>query len=271
MSNSSELRSLGLVLAGAYRGGQFEIDPAWKSHQVVYVWTRGPDAAEILRVGIACGPHGFSNRYGSYNRWLDGRFKPDEATEQEKSRLFRLKLDDTCAVWARRVADKPTALREEADLRARFGPALELDLMAPGWAKSQLAAWRAGRAGQGVKPAAPRQQGPAPTASGSALTVAPSLKAVFAVLDHALTHLGLERSQVRDGWPYRKDGVQLCRIDPKNSKGCLRVWVGEQDEQTAPDSLRGQFRQKGWLVVWPEDRALAVEYILASVRRRTPA
>ena len=76
---------------------------------------------------------------------------------------------------------------------------------------------------------------------------------------------------MRDGWPYRKDGVQLCRIDPKNSKGCLRVWVGEQDEQTAPDSLRGQFRQKGWLVVWPEDRALAVEYILASVRRRTPA
>ena len=47
----------------------------------------------------------------------------------------------------------------------------------------------------------------------------------------------------------------------------MRVWVGEQDEQTAPNALRGSFKQKGWLVVWPQDHALACDFILASVRQ----
>lgn len=145
MSRTSELRTLGFEPAGRYQAGQFDLAPAWKSHEVVYVWTRGADAVDILRVGIACGANGFRNRYASYNRWLAGRFKPNDPTEQKKSQLFRQKLDDTCIVWARRVADKPSALREEADLRTRLGPVLELDLMTPGWAKQELAAWREAR------------------------------------------------------------------------------------------------------------------------------
>lgn len=145
MSRTSELRALGFEPAGRYQAGQFDLAPAWMSHEVVYVWTRGANAKDILRVGIACGLNGFRNRYASYNRWLAGRFKPNDPTEQKKSQLFRQKLDDTCVVWARRVADKPSALREEADLRARLGPVLELDLMTLGWAKKELAAWREAR------------------------------------------------------------------------------------------------------------------------------
>lgn len=270
MSRTSELRALGFEPAGRYQAGQFDLASAWKSHEVVYVWTRGADAIDILRVGIACGLNGFKNRYASYNRWLAGRFKPNDPTEQKKSQLFRQKLDDTCIVWARRVADKPSALREEADLRARLGPVLELDLMTPGWAKQELAAWRISNRSS----PAPQTSTPSPRTrempSSAPLSVAPSLKAVFADLDQGLTDLGLVRSEVRDGWPYKAGDTQICRIDPKNSKGCLRVWVGDADEATAPDRLRGQFKQTGWLVVWPEDRALAADYILASARRRLP-
>lgn len=270
MSRTSELRALGFEPAGRYRAGQFDLDPVWKPHEVVYVWTRGADAADILRVGIACGVNGFRNRYASYNRWLAGRFKPDDPTEQKKSQLFRQKLDETCIVWARRVADKATALREEADLRTRLGRVLELDLMTPGWARQELAAWRLG----GRPQSSPRSSALSPrdreAPSSGAVAVAPSLKAVFADLDQGLASLELVRSEVRDGWSYKAGNTQICRIDPKNSKGCLRVWVGDADEQSAPDRLRGQFKQRGWLVVWPQDRDLAHDYVLASARRRLP-
>mgnify|MGYP001163357191 CR=1 FL=1 len=270
MSRSEELRALGFSLAGRYRAGQFEPASDWKKQQVVYVWTRGADAQEVLRVGIACGRNGFGNRYASYNRWLAGRFKPDNAMEQKKSQLFRQKLDDTCVVWARCVGDKPSALREEAELRARLGPVLELDLMTPGWAKRELAAWRAG----GGLPVARAQRHMPSKAPGAPMThpkelaISPSLSAVFSDLDTGLSALGLDRTAVRDGWQYKAGGKQVCRIDPKNTKGCLRVWVGDEDEQGAPDRLRGQFLQTGWLVVWPEDRTLARDYVLASVRAR---
>lgn len=271
MSRSADLYALGFAPAGAYQSGQFSLSPAWKSQQVVYLWTRGADAREVLRVGIACGRNGFGSRYSSYNRWLAGRFKPNDATEQKKSQLFREKLDDTCVVWARAASDKPSALREEAMLRAALGPVLELDLMTPGWAKQALAAWRAGRRPEDVtRQPTPIMKRSAPMAAEKELTVSPSLKAVFAELDAGLMALGLQRTVARDGWPYQMGDVQVCRIDPKNTKGCLRVWVGEHDEQTAPDRLRGQFQQKGWLVVWPEDKVMARDYILASVQRRMP-
>lgn len=268
MSKVEELQSLGFARAGSFSSGQFSVEPEWKPHQVVYVWTRGN--AIVLRVGIACGTSGFGKRYASYNRWLAGRHKPQDATEQEKARLFRSRLDQTCQVWARQVADKPTALKEEAELRTLFGPELELDLMTRGWAKQELASWRASRFA--IKDAVPTPAlARSPLMARAAHTVAPSLVAVFATLDSELLALGLEKSEVAHGWTYKVGRTLLCRIDPKNMKGCLRVWVGSADERAAPIRLRGQFKQDGWLVVWPEDQALACDYVRVSVRRRLPA
>lgn len=155
MSKVEELQSLGFVRAGSFSSGQFSVEPEWKPHQVVYVWTRNADT-EILRVGIACGARAFANRYASYNRWLAGRFKPNDDAEQEKARLFRLRLDDTCRVWARRVDDKSVALSQEAELRRLWGPVMELDLMTAGWAKQQMTVWREARRTE-LKPQPPEE------------------------------------------------------------------------------------------------------------------
>lgn len=144
MSRADELQALGFAPAGTFRAGQFHLATDWTPHQVVYVWA-AHDNVDILRVGIACGEKGFGRRYASYNRWLAGRFKPDNAAEQEKARLFRSRLDDSCTVWARRAKNKASALIEEGELRRLFGPILDLDLMTPGWAKLQMAAWREAR------------------------------------------------------------------------------------------------------------------------------
>lgn len=144
MSRAEELQALGFATAGTFRDGQFHLEKDWSANQVVYVWSSNGHS-EILRVGIACGEKGFGRRYTSYNRWLAGRFKPDDEAEQEKARLFRLRLDDSCVIWARRVDDKVSALAQEAELRRVLGPVLDLDLMTPGWAKHQMTAWREAR------------------------------------------------------------------------------------------------------------------------------
>lgn len=144
MSRANELQTLGFAIAGRFEENQFHLTTDWAPHQVIYVWTRDNDT-EVLRIGIACGPKGFARRYSSYNRWLAGRFKPDDAAEQEKARLFQTRLNDTCTIWARRVEDKASALAQESELRHRLGPVLELDLMTPGWAKQQMTAWREAR------------------------------------------------------------------------------------------------------------------------------
>lgn len=265
---SSQLDQLGFRPAGTFMDGGFVLEGDWPRHQVVYVWTRGDEV--VLRVGIACGTSGFGNRYASYNRWLAGRHKPLDATEQEKASLFRSRLDQTCRVWAREVSDKATALQEEAELRTLFGPELELDLMTRGWAKRELASWRAGRFTSNDH-LPPQQKRTPPMASSNPHAVTPSLKAVFGALDSELLASGLAKAESRDGWVYKAGKTTICKIDPKNSKGCLRVWVDVADEQSAPDRLRGSFKQEGWLVVWPQDETLALDYVLASVRRRLPS
>lgn len=267
MSQADELQTLGFSRAGRYQSGQFQLDADWKPHKVVYVWTRNGDT-EVLRVGIACGAKAFGTRYASYNRWLGGRFKPDDDAEQEKARLFRARLDDSCMVWARTVEDKSTALTQEADLRRHFGPILELDLMTPGWAKEQMTAWRASRRllGAGTidptpQPKARNKNVAAVTKSAPALT--PSLVESFHLIDSALAHLGFTRRETAQGWSYARHRGETVQIHPKPQKGCLRVGVGEANEIAAPPPLRDlNYRQRGWLVVSPPDAKLAHDYLL---------
>ncbi len=271
-SHLSDIDTLGFERAGTFNDELFDITPAWKGRQVVYLWTRGPEAEEILRVGIACGPSGLAGRYASYNRWLDGRFKPEDAAEQFKAGLFRQKLDKRVTVWAKEIEDKGQALRVEKSLRDFFGPALELDLMTDGWAKQEMRGWRQGNgAGQvRLRPTA-RVAAPASMAALTELasTTAPALKGIFSELDAGLRAAGLTPSQVRGGWAYKLGGRSICRVDPKPSKGCLRVEVGRDAEAGAPLALREMdLAQRGWLSLWPKDRALAVGYVLKVVHQR---
>jgi hypothetical protein len=139
-----QLRGLGFLRAGRYTPSAFEIYPDWRAHQVVYVWTQeSGDGASPLRVGVACGPKGFGRRYDHYNRWLAGRFKPDDRREQKVRALFLEGLADGADVWARQVADKPSALSLERALRRVWEDQLKLDLMVrESWAKQQMNAWR---------------------------------------------------------------------------------------------------------------------------------
>lgn len=264
MTNEETLHALGFARAGVFRSGGFRLAPEWRDHQVVYVWTRGVEA-EALRVGIACGSQGFDNRYASYNRWLAGRFKPDDAVEQEKARLFRSRLDDTCEVWARRVADKPTALKEEAELRVLLGPVLELDLMTPGWAKQELAAWRRARSSDPSNASEPvirlmKTKADKPTGHG----ITPGLVDAFSQLEALLTANGFAMTAEAQGWRFSQAGRRSFRLHPKSRKGCLRVFVGGENELAAPHALRdASYQQRGWLVVWPQDAELARSYLEA--------
>lgn len=257
MSQANELQTLGFSRAGRYLSGQFQLDADWKPHQVVYVWTRNGDT-EVLRVGIACGVKGFGTRYASYNRWLGGRFKPDNPAEQEKARLFRSRLDDSCMVWARTVEDKAAALTQEAELRRHLGPILELDLMTPGWAKTQMAAWREARrlvGGGSVDPT--------PSAKESAPSLTPALVESFHLIDGALARRGFARRETAQGWSYARRRGETVQIHFKPKMGCLRVGVGVANEVAAPPPLRGSsYKQRGWLVVWPSDARLACDYLL---------
>lgn len=269
--NSNTLQSLGFEKVGRFTTGAFRLEPDWRAHQVVYTWTRGLDA-EVLRVGIACGANALENRYASYNRWLAGRFKPNDAVEQEKARLFRSRLDDTCEVWARRVADKPTALKEEAELRALLGPVLELDLMTPGWAKQELAAWRRARSNDPSTSSEPTIRLMTTKAHKRAEHRAtPGLINAFDGLEALLAANGFAMTSEAQGWRFSKTGRQPFRIHPKSRKGCLRVFVGEENELAAPDALRdATYQQRGWLVVWPEDAELAQSYVEACLCRPSP-
>lgn len=269
-SRIPQLESLGFSRAGSYRTGQFLIEPRWKSREVVYVWTRGDEAEEILRVGIACGLNGFGARYASYNRWLDGRFKPDDAAEQKKSALFLSKLDDSCVVWARQANGKAQALQDERALRERLGPVLELDLMTNGWAKQEMRLWRAddGPRAPQSRSVEPRVQPPRRPGDQLVPDVTPALKAVFGDLNAALLGSGLTRSSTRDGWSYKQGHVRVCAIDPKPTIPSLRVFVGAEAERSAPATLRNDGRQRGWLDVRPKDRGLAVEYVSEVMKRQ---
>jgi hypothetical protein len=270
-----EICALGFSLAGVYNSESFEISPRWRNRQAVYLWTRETDAAEILRVGIACGTGGLGSRYDHYNRWLAGRFKPNDQREQKVRSLFLSKLDANCAVWAREVSGKQQALREEEELRKHWNTALHLDLMVPGsWAKSQMKIWRASQLALAAGPRGVAAKPKLPTASAPSLTAlpirsAPSLKELTSQLDAMLTSLGLAPSVLANGGvSYKLGRASLCRIDPKPSEGFLRVQVGEAAEISAPSALRGQYLQRGWLVVRPEDSDLARAYVSQCIASR---
>jgi hypothetical protein len=84
--------------------------------------------------------------------------------------------------------------------------------------------------------------------------------------DAQLKALGLEPTSTRDGVTYKRGANVFCRIDPKPSIDSLRVFVGADAEGAAPSTLRGQYKQKGWLVVRPEDGEIALTYVLGCVR-----
>lgn len=259
----AELEELGFAPAGGFRKGRFELADSWAARPAVYIWTR--DDAVVLRVGIACGRGGLRARYASYNRWLAGRHKPEVAFEQEKARLFRLRLDDSCRIWARTVPDKAVALGEEAELRRRFGPALELDLMTRGWAKRELAAWRRGRSSSAVPPKA-RPQPVRDAMTTPPLRPVTRLDQLFGSLEDLLLSEGFTAELESRGWRYVRPDRRRLKLHPKPTKGCLRVFVGEDNARAAPEPLRNPGRQPGWLLVWPDDADLARAYVAKCLR-----
>lgn len=271
-SHVASLQTLGFTLAGRFDGRAFHLAPGWSRRSGVYVWTRGAKAEEVLRVGIATGASGFASRYASYNRWLAGRFKPENAMEQTKAALFRARLDSSCAVWVREVADRGTALALEGELRAHWGSVLELDLMAQGsWAKAEMKRWRENRLDAASSDSRTREAPPRDSAAGLVqqnTRAARPMERSFPELEGTLRDEGLSPSSGRDGVSYCLGRARLTAVHAKPSKGCHRVWVGCEAERMAPAELRGHYKQEGWLVVWPEHRALAAEYVMNVVRRR---
>jgi hypothetical protein len=261
---TEELRDLGFRLAGRFVGGHFELDPEWRGRQGVYVWIAddGP-----MRVGVACGPDGFRSRYRLYNSWLNGRFKPNHAEEQQKRALFQARLDEACQIWARDAADKAAALELERFLRARWGAVLSLDLMAKGsWAQLQMKKWRAER---GTKLAIdPRKAkgSPVPLLEPRGPPRHRAIGPVHARLERMLILLGLTPMHGDLGTSYKLGRRTLCRIDPKRSY--LRVEVGLPAEASAPPQLQTFGKRRGWLIVRDEWADLAEEYILECARRK---
>ena len=135
----------GMVRIGAYREGAFSLEPEWRRKIGCYAWVEnGPSGRQIVRVGIACAASGIQARYASYNRWLAGRFKPDDEREQKVSSLFRARLVDGTEIWGVATPDKATALQLETKLRKLWSDSLDLDLMVrTSWVKREMNAWRA--------------------------------------------------------------------------------------------------------------------------------
>lgn len=134
----------GMVRIGEYRDGQFSISPEWRKNIGCYAWVeRQASERKIIRVGIACAVSGIQARYASYNRWLAGRFKPDDEREQKASALFRARLLEGTEVWAVSTPDKASALQLEKELRKLWYEELDLDLMVKtSWVKREMTAWR---------------------------------------------------------------------------------------------------------------------------------
>lgn len=283
------LQALGFQRAGAFTHGQFELEPEWRAREVLYAWIRRSGGVdEVLRVGIACGPNGFGARYASYNRWLAGRFKPNDAAEQFKAGLFRQKLDGAVTVWAVPVASKPEALQAEAKLRELFG-AMELDLMTRGWAKQEMVRWRAAdrpqqagaRNDTAAQPrprpsaavdrrqdGAPRKRGAEVDANGEPV-LSPALKAPFGAFERIAREHGLTRAPSGDGFAFKLGRNTVFAVDPKPSLPQLRVKVGEAAYLAAPAELRrSEHRQREWLAVAPADLAVAVDYVAAFASAR---
>lgn len=96
----------------------------------------------------------------------------------------------------------------------------------------------------------------------------PTEKAVeelFGRLGQELTKLGLHPVAVQRGTSWKLGARSLCRIDPKAA--FLRVHVGARQELEAPTGLRGPYRQRGWLVIRPEDAAVGEAYVLHCVKK----
>ena len=214
-----ELTRLGFRAAGRFSGGFFELHSELRGRQGVYVWVQ---AGAPLRVGVACGPDGFRSRYRLYNSWLDGRFKPHDAVEQQKRALFLTRLADGCAVWTIDTPHKPAALHLERTLRAGWGARLDLDLMASGsWAKAELKSWRDTRAAlPTIAEAAALSRPRRPSKSRMAAVV---LSAAHARLERMLMSLDLKPwTLARGGISYKLGPRTFCRIDAKRDHLCVR-------------------------------------------------
>lgn len=135
----------GMENVGGFCEGRFVVNEPWRTRLAVYAWLdSAPNPPRVLRVGIACAKTGMQARYASYNRWLDGRFKPHDAREQAVSRLFRSRLHDDVQIWAVEVPDKSAGLALERRLRKDWQHTLDLDLMVKtSWVKGEMNAWRA--------------------------------------------------------------------------------------------------------------------------------
>lgn len=137
----SNLERRGFQGIGRYVDGQFHLEAAWANRRGVYVWVDPAGGNSIpIRVGIACGKGGFGARYRLYNRWLEGRFKPDDQREQIVRRLTMEGLPDDAEVWGTSIADRKLAIATENQLRIAWAPSLRLDLMvSASWLKQEVA------------------------------------------------------------------------------------------------------------------------------------
>lgn len=137
----------GLLRAGVYANGQFQITAEWRGRRAVYVWVKKTNAGRTpVRVGVACGGGGMGARYAHYNRWLDGRFKADDPREQAVRGLKLEGLGAEAEVWAIKAASSEEGLELESRWRRQWAEHLYLDLMVPGsWAKRRMQAWRESR------------------------------------------------------------------------------------------------------------------------------
>ena len=101
------------------------------------------------------------------------------------------------------------------------------------------------------------------------LTSSPALTDLQRRFRSLLESLGLQWVAVQSGTSFKLGRTTICRIDPKPSKGILRVEVGEEAEERAPKVLVGpSYKQKGWLAISPEQGDVGLEYVEACVRRR---
>lgn len=87
-----------------------------------------------------------------------------------------------------------------------------------------------------------------------------------------LTDLGLTSNAVEAGTSYKHGRLTLCRVDPKPTKRIVRVEVGAEAEEKAPEALVGvAYRQKGWLAISPEHAEAGLRYVEQCVRKRLAA
>ena len=130
---------------GTFEAGQFSWTDAWRGRRGVYVWAhRDSGSLTPRRVGIACGTSGVGGRHILHNRWLAGRFKPQDIREQAVRRFTLEGLGAYAELWAIEIPEREDAAAFERRFRAAYEPCLNVDLsVRSSWIKKRMNEWRA--------------------------------------------------------------------------------------------------------------------------------